>query len=73
MVDRADIEKVMKKLTEAQREALQHRQFAMFAPDAVRARGPVCGALRRRGLIEGDQPYARLTDLGQAVVARLEA
>lgn len=66
-----DVDKLVAKLTDHQRDALGHRQYAMFVGDAVRGPGGVMAALRRRDLVEGKP--ARLTVLGEAVVRQLEA
>lgn len=73
MVDDAEVEKAVKSLSEKQIDALKGRQIAAFMPDAVFARGAVTGALRRRGIIKGAMPHARLTELGEAVCQRLPA
>lgn len=73
MVDETEVEQAVNSLSEKQREALLCRQLASFVPDAVFARGAVTGALRRRGIIKGAMPHARLTELGEAVCKTLEA
>ena len=72
MVDAEEVQKLISGLSEKQREALLHRQLASFVPDAVFARGAVTGALRRRGIIKGAMPHARLTEVGEAVCSSLE-
>lgn len=73
MVDEADVEKAVSSLSEKQIEALKRRQIAAFMPDAVFARGAVTGALRRRGIIKGAMPHARLTELGEEVCRKIGA
>jgi hypothetical protein len=62
----------MPALTNAQIRALKFRQLAAFMADAVNGPGSTLAALRRRGLIAGRQPHARLTPLGERVARRLE-
>lgn len=62
----------MRALTIAQRRSLLRRQLAAFVPDAIFGPGSTLAALRRRGVIEGRQPHARLTPLGQRLCRRLE-
>lgn len=73
MSEHDPVDEALKSLSDKMRDALLKRQLAAFMPDAVFARGAVTGALRRRGLIKGGMPNARLTPLGVSVVERLEA
>jgi hypothetical protein len=73
MVDEEAVSRAVRELTQPQREALLHRQEEMFDRASVFARGVTTGALRRRGIIAGSMPHARLTPLGEAVCQRLEA
>jgi hypothetical protein len=59
-------------LTKAQIRALKFRQLAAFMADAVHGPGSTLAALRRRGLIIGRQPHARLTPLGERVARRIQ-
>lgn len=69
MVDLEEVAKIIAALTPAQRKALLYRQLAMFERDTIVAKGGAVGALRRRGCVKGRM----LTEIGEAVVERLEA
>lgn len=63
-------EEIARGLTPAMRRALRQRQQDMLgATPTVTGHGMTMRGLRARGVVAGAMPFARLTDLGAAVIA----